>query len=123
MDEILRYDPPLHLFTRYAQEDVVVQGVSLQAGDRIALLLGAAGRDPARHDDPALFDPARPDPAHLAFGAGIHFCVGAPLARLEITAALAVLFKRLPKLRMITEPRYADRYHFHGHEALPVKWD
>lgn len=123
VNEILRYDPPLHMFLRYAQQDVSVNGVDLKRGDSIALLLGAAGRDPGRHEMPDIFDPNRPDPAHLAFGAGVHFCVGAPLARLELGVALRVLFKDLPYLRIVAPPQFADRYHFHGLRALEVSWD
>lgn len=123
VEEMLRFDAPLHLFTRYALEDVEVAGVRLALGDRIGLLLGAANRDPQRFVDPHRFDPGRGDVAHTSFGAGIHFCVGAPLARLELQVALPVLFRRLPGLRLAETPVYADRYHFHGLERLVVAWN
>ena len=118
VDEILRYDPPLHMFTRYALEDVEIGGVRLKIGDVVGLMLGAANRDPARYGDPERFDPQRDASGHTSFGAGIHFCLGAPLARLEIEVALPILFQRLPGLRLGEAPRYRDTYHFHGLERL-----
>jgi cytochrome P450 len=121
-DELLRHDAPLHLFTRYVLEDMEHGGAALKRGQRIGLLLGAANRDPARYADPHRLDFARGGAGHVAFGAGIHFCVGAPLARLEMAVAIPVLFARLPGLRLKTPPRYADRYHFHGLERLDLAW-
>ncbi|WP_375689565.1 cytochrome P450 [Pseudooceanicola sp. LIPI14-2-Ac024] len=120
VEEILRYDPPLHMFTRWVYEDVEVMGRSFARGDRIALLLGAANRDPQVWDAPEVFDPARPVKTNASFGAGAHFCVGAPLARLEMQIALPVLFARCPELRLAEPPVYADLYHFHGLERLMV---
>ncbi|MBV0911514.1 cytochrome P450 [Anianabacter salinae] len=120
VEEILRFDPPLHMFTRTAYEDVTLFGCDLKRGDSIACLLGAANRDPAAFPTPDRFDPARPLRANAAFGAGIHFCVGAPLARLELQIGLRVLFERLPDLSLTAPPRYADVYHFHGLERLLV---
>lgn len=119
-EEILRHDPPLHLFFRHVYEPVEVMGQTLSPGGRVGLLLGAANRDPAIWDKPHRFDPTRPATPHLAFGAGLHFCVGAPLARLELQIALPILFARLPGLRLATPPVYADSYHFHGLSALRV---
>jgi cytochrome P450 len=121
-DELLRFDPPLHLFTRYALQDVELEGVRLRQGDRIGLLLGAANRDPLVFPGPGRLDPRRAPNPHVAFGAGIHFCVGAPLARLEMRVALTALRRRLPKLRLTRAPKYRDTYHFHGLEALWVEW-
>ena len=81
---------------------------------RVGCLLAAANRDPARFPDPARFDPARPPGPHLSFGAGIHFCVGAPLARAELALALPLLFRRRPGLALAAPPAFADRYHFRG---------
>jgi cytochrome P450 len=122
VEELLRLDAPLHLFTRYALEDVEYAGVRLRKGEKIGLLLGAANRDPERFADPDAFDAKRDPNPHVAFGAGIHFCVGAPLARLEMAAALPILFARLPGLKLAEKPQYRDAYHFHGLEALKVVW-
>jgi cytochrome P450 len=122
VEELLRFDAPLHLFTRYALEDVAVDGVAFRQGDKIGLLLGAANRDPERFAAPDLIDASRSPNPHLAFGGGIHFCIGAPLARLEMEVALPILFRRLPGLRLAARPRYRDSYHFHGLTALPVAW-
>jgi cytochrome P450 len=122
IDELLRFDPPLHLFTRYALEDLEIEGVALRKGERIGLLLGAANRDPKVFAEPDRLDLARVPNPHVAFGAGIHFCVGAPLARLELNIALPILCRRLPKLAFADTPRYRDAYHFHGLEALKVVW-
>jgi cytochrome P450 len=139
VEEILRYDPPLHLFTRYALEPVdltAAEGdvpIRLEAGDRVGLLLGAANRDPALCADPHRFDPGRLAPdrthaegsdagaRHVSFGGGIHFCLGAPLARLELEVGLTVLFARAPEMVLAEAPRVADRYHFRGVEALRVR--
>ena len=123
IEELLRLDPPLHLFQRYALEDLECAGIALRKGERVGLLLGAANRDPERFPDPDAFDAGRNPNPHVAFGAGIHFCVGAPLARLELAVALPILFARLPGLRLAEPPRYRDAYHFHGLEALRVRWD
>ena len=121
VEEILRHAPPLHMFTRHAYEDAELFGHRLVRGDRVALLLGAANRDPAVWPDPHRFDPRRaPGPA-TSFGGGLHFCVGAPLARLELQTALPILFARLPRLRLAEVPRHADLYHFHGLASLMVR--
>jgi cytochrome P450 len=121
VEEILRYDAPLHMFTRYALEDLVWNGVHLKQGETVGLMLAAANRDPARFATPGHFDPRRGANAHVSFGAGIHFCVGAPLARLEMEVALATLFQRLPRLRLSAQPHYRDSYHFHGLADLRVE--
>lgn len=120
VEEIIRFDPPLHMFSRYAYADVEVMGHVIAKGSEVSLLLGAANHDPKAFDAPERFNPARPAKANLSFGAGVHFCVGAPLARLELQVALPILFDRLPGLRLLETPRYADTYHFHGLERLMV---
>ena len=121
VEELLRLDPPLHMFTRYAYEEVALHGHTFRRGDRIGLLLAAANRDPAQWQAPDRFDPARPAKPHAAFGAGLHFCVGAALARLELQIALKTLFDRCPDLRLSGQPRFADSYHFHGLSRLMVR--
>ncbi len=120
VEEILRFDPALHLFTRWAYEEVEVFGQTFRRGDRIGLLLAMANRDPQIWDDPARFNPARPARPLLTFGAGLHFCIGAPLARLELQIALPKLFAACPALRLVEPPAYADVYHFHGLKRLMV---
>jgi len=120
IEEILRYDPALHMFTRWAYEDVEVMGQMFHRGDQVALLLAAANRDPGVWDSPARFNPNRIAKPSATFGGGLHFCVGAPLARLELQRALPILFDRLPRLRLTEPPQYADVYHFHGLKRLLV---
>lgn len=121
IEEILRHDPPLHLFTRYAYETVELFGHRFERGDEVGLLLASAGRDAAAWPEPERFEPTHPIKTNLAFGAGAHFCVGAPLARLELLIALDVLFERCPNLALSEPPLYADLYHFHGLARLMVR--
>lgn len=121
VEEILRFDAPLHMFTRYALDDIEYNGLNLKRGETVGLLLGAANRDPARFENPDLFDAKRSNNSHTSFGAGIHFCVGAPLARLEMEVGLTMLNQRMPKLRLLAAPNYRDTYHFHGLENLHVQ--
>jgi cytochrome P450 len=120
VEEALRFDAPLHMFTRYALEDLDYDGIRLKKGDVVGLMLGAANRDLSRFSNPDTFDVTRYSFPHTSFGAGIHFCVGAPLARLEMEVGLQVLFDRLPKLQLQGMPQYCDAYHFHGLEKLMV---
>lgn len=122
VEEMLRFDPPLHMFKRYALEDVTLGPATFRKGDEIGLLLGAANHDPARFEEPGRFLTTRQRPPHVSFGGGIHFCVGAPLARLELEVAVPILFERLPGLRLEGTPVYADTYHFHGLKALDLSW-
>ncbi|WP_188850165.1 cytochrome P450 [Aureimonas glaciei] len=121
VEEILRFDTPLHLFRRIALADVELSGgVQVRRGEAVALLLGAGNRDPRRFAHPDRFDPARRDGGHVSFGAGIHFCLGAPLARLELVVALERLFRSLPRMRLAAPPRTNDSWHFRGLERLEV---
>ena len=120
IEEILRFDPPLHIFTRYAYDQIDLGDHTLKKGDEVALVLGATGRDKTLWSDPEYFDPNRIIKKNTAFGGGIHFCVGAALARLEMQIALPMLFTKYPKMELAEKPRYADVYHFHGLEKLLV---
>jgi unspecific monooxygenase len=123
VEECLRYDAPLHMFTRFALQDIELDsGISLKKGEVIGLMLGAANRDPRRFAHADRFDPFRNDGANVSFGAGIHFCIGAPLARIELQEALSTLFRRLPGLKLAAPPRYNNVYHFHGLERLQLTW-
>jgi cytochrome P450 len=122
VEEMLRFDAPLHMFRRYALEDVVLGPATVRKGEEIGLLLGAANHDPERFEMPERFLPARGRSPHVSFGGGIHFCVGAPLARLELEVAVPLLFDRLLGLRLDGVPFYGDTYHFHGLKALGLAW-
>ena len=120
VEEVLRFDPPLHIFTRWVYKDLDCFGTRLPAHSQVACVLAAANRDPARFDAPHVFNPTRPPQTHMAFGAGLHFCVGAPLARLELQLGWQALFARRPDLRLAAAPIYGDTYHFHGLTRLMV---
>jgi unspecific monooxygenase len=119
-EEMIRYDAPLQLFERTATRDVEVAGTTVRAGEKVAALLGAANRDPAVFDAPDRFDAGRARNPHLGFGAGIHFCLGAPLARIEVQAVLGALRRRLPGLALADEPRRRPEFVIRGFTSLPV---
>ena len=121
VEEILRYDPPIHMFNRYAYEDMELFDLKIHYGQEIMLMLAASGRDKMKIENPNLFNPLRKATPHFALGAGIHFCVGAPLARLELQKALPILFKRCPDISIVKTPIYANLYHFHGLTSLKIK--
>jgi cytochrome P450 len=110
VEEMIRYDPPLHLFARTAASPVEIAGVTIGEGDEIAALLGAANRDPAVFHDPDKFDVSRDPNPHLGFGAGLHFCLGAPLARIELQAALSALLNHAPALSLAAEPAHRPTF-------------
>ena len=122
VEEMLRWDAPLQLFERWIlEDDVEIAGQPMAKGDEVAMLFGSAQRDPRRFDDPDRFDIGRGDQAHIGFGGGVHFCVGAPLARQEISVSLAGLVERCPDLRIAEEPRYHPNFVIRGLEALIVQ--
>lgn len=122
VEEVLRFDTPLQLCSRMAQEDVEVGGATVRAGEWAWVLLGAANRDPARFEHPDAFDIQRPDLQHLAFGHGIHQCVGAALARIEAQGALGILARDLPGLRLVPSAwRRRDTAVFRGLASLPCQ--
>jgi unspecific monooxygenase len=108
------------MFTRHAYDDIEVMGHHFRRGDQVGLLLAAANRDPGLWEHPDRFQPSRRIKPHVSFGAGLHFCVGAPLARLELQIALPILFRLHPGLKLARKPAYGDVYHFHGLSALHV---
>ncbi len=122
VEEMLRWDPPLHLFERWVlNEGVELAGQSVEVGQEVAMLFGAAQRDPRRFDDPDRFDIARGDTAHIGFGGGIHFCVGAPLARQEIEVSVAGLAARFALLEMVEEPTYEPNFVIRGLTGLQLR--
>jgi unspecific monooxygenase len=120
VEELIRYDAPLQLFERTATAEVTVAGFTVQPGEKIAALLGAAARDGQVFAEPDRLDVGRNPNPHLGFGAGIHYCVGAPLARVEIAAALRALTTRLPGLRLAGEPERRPEFVIRGLCELPV---
>ncbi|MEU1484292.1 cytochrome P450 [Streptomyces sp. NPDC005752] len=126
IEELLRYDGPVELATwRYATEPVSLGGQDIAVGDPVLVVLAAADRDPDRFQDADTLDLARSDNQHLGYGHGIHYCVGAPLARLEGRVALATLLRRLPDLRLAAEPadlRWRGGLIMRGLRTLPVEF-
>ncbi|MBB2751705.1 UNVERIFIED_ORG: unspecific monooxygenase [Rhizobium aethiopicum] len=122
VEETLRICAPVHIFQRWALEPAEIDGVSFQRGDKVSLILAAANLDPAKFTDPLAFRPDRNEAANLSFGAGIHFCIGAPLARLELNVVLPILFERLSGLKLAKTPVVKDVYHFHGLDRLDLQW-
>ncbi len=124
MEELLRYDGPVELATwRFATEPVVIGGQRIETGDPVLVVLAAADRDPERFADPDTLDLGRRDNQHLGYGHGIHYCLGAPLARLEGQTALATLLTRLPDLRLAADPaelRWRGGLIMRGLRTLPV---
>ncbi|WP_411103481.1 cytochrome P450 [Streptomyces sp. cmx-4-9] len=122
VDELMRYDTPLQMFERWVLEDVRIGDTLVPRGAEVALLFGSANRDPARFADPDVLDLTRTDNPHLSFGAGIHYCLGAPLARRELTASFgALLADGVPPLRLVKEPCWNDGYVIRGLKELLVE--
>ena len=120
-EEILRYDPPLQSFERWVLDDgFQIDGTSLPVGSRVALVLGAANRDPQRWDNPDTFDIGRDDANHMSFGGGIHFCIGAPLARLELQSTIAELVRTQPELVLNGQAVRTPMYQFRGFKSLEI---
>ena len=122
VEEVLRHDSPVQITGRTAKEGATLAGRELRPGTRVTVLLGAANRDPEVFADPARFDVGRPNAReHLAFSAGIHYCVGAGLARLEGVVGLRALTDRFPDLRVSGAPVRRDLRTLRGFEHLPVR--
>lgn len=122
VEELLRYDTPLQMFERWVLDDIEIGGRTIPRGSEVALLLGSANRDPARFGPTAdTLDLTRADNPHITFGAGIHYCLGAPLARLELTAVFGELLRRAPGLRLAAEPVRKPGYVIRGFEELLVE--
>lgn len=121
VEELLRYDTPLQLFERWVLEDSEVCGVRVPRGAELGLMFGSANRDPDAFSRPDDLDLAREPNPHISFGAGIHFCLGAPLARLEMQIAFETILRRLPGLELLAEPEWKPTYIIRGLKSLPVR--
>jgi unspecific monooxygenase len=121
VEEMLRFDSALQLFERTAMEDVQVGEVTVEEGQKIAALLGAANRDPAVFEAPEEFRVDRTPNNHLAFGVGVHFCLGAPLARMELGESLPLLFDTFPDLELAGEPESRGTFVLRGYRSVPVR--
>lgn len=121
VEEMLRWDSPLQLFERWVLEPgVEIAGQAIGVGQEVAMLFGSAERDPRRFDEPDRFDAGRGDPAHIGFGGGIHFCVGAPLARQELEVSLGALAQRFPQIELVSEPAYHPTFVIRGLTGLEL---
>jgi len=121
VEELLRWDSPLQMFERWVlDEGVEIAGQEIEVGHEIAMLFGSAQRDPRRFDGADTFDIARNDPSHVGFGGGIHFCVGAPLARLELARSVKGLVERFPKLALVEQPTYHPTFVIRGLTGLEL---
>lgn len=126
VEESLRFDAPVHGLFRTNTRDTEVHGVAIPADTKVLCMFGAANHDPEFWDHPENFDIERPYQTiknHYAFGKGIHYCMGAPLARLEAAVALRVVLDRLPNLKLAGEPEIVPAHVLHGVDTLPVRWD
>jgi len=120
VDEFLRFDSPLHLFERTATEETEIGGVTIKPGQKIAALLGSANRDEEIFERADELDLARSPNPHIGFGAGIHFCIGAPLARQEMQISLPALISRYPNLALAQEPKRRPTFVLRGYESVLV---
>lgn len=120
IEEFLRFDSPLQYFERTATSDLELSGVSIKSGQKIVSLLGSANRDSSVFGDADVFDVARKSNPHIGFGAGIHFCIGAPLARLEMSVSLPALIKRFPNLTLDETPIRRPTFSLRGYERVTV---
>ncbi|WP_424893385.1 cytochrome P450 [Streptomyces sp. XH2] len=121
IEELMRYDTPLQLFERWVLDDIEIAGTVIPRGSEVALLFGSANRDPARFPAPDRLDVTRTDNPHLSLGVGIHYCLGAPLARLELLASFGELLRRAPRLRLVTEPEWKPGFVIRGLGELLVE--
>ncbi|MER5989926.1 cytochrome P450 [Streptomyces viridosporus] len=121
VEELMRYDTPLQLFERWVLDEIEIDGTVIPRGAEVAMLFGSANHDPAVFTDPERLDLARRDNPHISFSAGIHYCIGAPLARIELTASLAALLEKAPTLAPAEEPERKPNFVIRGLEGLAVE--
>ncbi|MFI8233644.1 cytochrome P450 [Streptomyces sp. NPDC085900] len=120
VEELMRYDTPLQLFERWVLDDIEIDGTVIPRGAEIAMLFGSANHDPEVFEDPERLDLTRADNPHISFSAGIHYCIGAPLARIELAASMTALLEKAPTLSLAQEPRRKPNFVIRGLEGLGV---
>ncbi len=120
IEELMRFDTPLQLFRRWVLQDMVYNGIELKQGTEVALLFGAANHDPQVFDNPEILNLQRNPNPHISFGGGVHYCLGAPLARMELQIAFTTLFRRFPNLKLKHDPEYHPSYVIRGLQSLHV---
>ncbi|MFJ3622360.1 cytochrome P450 [Streptomyces iakyrus] len=121
IEELMRYDTPLQLFERWVLDEIEIDGTTIPRGAEIAMLFGSANHDPAVFHNPSALDLTRADNPHISFSAGIHYCIGAPLARIELAASMGALLERAPTLRLAAEPVRKPNFVIRGLECLTVE--
>ncbi|MEU6373454.1 cytochrome P450 [Streptomyces sp. NPDC046909] len=121
IEELMRYDTPLQLFERWVLDDIEIDGTTVPRGAEIAMLFGSANHDPAVFQAPERLDLTRKDNPHISFSAGIHYCIGAPLARIELAASMTALLEKAPTLRLAAEPERKPNFVIRGLEGLGVE--
>ncbi|MEU9912451.1 cytochrome P450 [Streptomyces sp. NPDC051001] len=121
IEELMRYDTPLQLFERWVLDDIEIDGTTIPRGAEIAMLFGSANHDPAVFQAPERLDLARKDNPHISFSAGIHYCIGAPLARIELAASMTALLEKAPGLALAAEPERKPNFVIRGLEGLAVE--
>ncbi|MFC9545248.1 cytochrome P450 [Streptomyces sp. NPDC014603] len=121
VEELMRYDTPLQLFERWVLDEIEIDGQVIPRGAEIAMLFGSANHDPAVFTDPDRLDLTRADNPHISFSAGIHYCIGAPLARIELAASMTALLEKAPGLRLAAEPLRKPNFVIRGLEGLAVE--
>ncbi|MET7616114.1 cytochrome P450 [Streptomyces sp. NPDC005408] len=121
VEELMRYDTPLQLFERWVLDDIEIDGTTIPRGSEVALLFGSANRDADVFAQPDTLDLSREDNPHISFSAGIHYCIGAPLARIELAASLAALLDQAPTLRLAAEPERKPNFVIRGLQELRVE--
>ncbi|CAM5473957.1 MULTISPECIES: cytochrome P450 [Streptomyces] len=121
IEELMRYDTPLQLFERWVLDDVEIDGTTIPRGAEIAMLFGSANHDPAVFADPERLDLTRAENPHISFSAGIHYCIGAPLARIELAASMTALLEQAPGLRPVSDPERKPNFVIRGLEGLRVE--
>jgi unspecific monooxygenase len=120
VEELMRYDTPLQLFERWVLDDIEIDGTTVPRGAEIAMLFGSANHDPAVFRAPGRLDLARRDNPHISFSAGIHYCIGAPLARIELAASLTALLTKAPALAPAAAPERKPNFVIRGLKGLDV---